>query len=105
MTPKMSTVRRQGSYRKSCHVLITLIILFSHQNFKISLLQPARAQLSKANEPCISDSDCVEGWEICVERPTKADSNLSIEQQADDSGEVADTAQQNDSEYVCEHKD
>ena len=48
----------------------------------------AEAQLSKANEPCATDADCLEGWEICKERLTDP---------TDLSEEV--------SEYVCVHKD
>ena len=28
----------------------------------------ASGQLSKANEPCVTDADCLAQWEFCAER-------------------------------------
>ena len=47
------------SKNKTIEVLFVILFLIVHYS---------SAQLSKAGEPCVTDKDCLEGWEYCAER-------------------------------------
>ena len=55
----------------------------------------AKAQFSRANEPCLSDADCLADWEVC--RQTVVLSSLATETEVGDREQV--------SRSVCVHKD
>ena len=54
----------------------------------------ASGQLSKANEPCFTDADCVEEWEFCKVQTTHNSND-----------EGGNTVEGDTTESVCVHKD
>ena len=66
------------------------------------LLRMASGQLSKANEPCQTDADCITDWEICV----KQDRNIPKVQVIEVESTIEEhEVQEETNKSVCVHKD